>query len=52
MKCPVNIEMPTTGICMEGNKNNVVHLLGNQLKARIQCAAANWFMYDEHTILD
>jgi hypothetical protein len=35
MKCAVNVEMPADGICVEGNKKNVVHLLGNQLKARI-----------------
>jgi hypothetical protein len=44
MECAVDVEMPANGICVEGNKMNVVHLLGNQLKARIQCAAANRFM--------
>jgi hypothetical protein len=44
MECAVDVEMPTDGICVEGNKKNAVHLLGNQLQVGIQCAAANWFV--------
>jgi hypothetical protein len=44
MGCVVDVEMPTNGIHVEGNKKNVVHLLGNQLQACIQCAATNWFV--------
>jgi hypothetical protein len=35
MKCALDVEMPANGIRVEGNKKNVVHLLGNQLQARI-----------------
>jgi hypothetical protein len=35
MECAVDVEMRADGIRVEGNKKNVVHLLGNQLKARV-----------------
>jgi hypothetical protein len=44
MEFAVDVEMPADDIRVEGNKKNVVHLLGNHLQARIQCAATNWFV--------
>ncbi len=46
----VRVQMPTNSISMEGNEQDVVQLLRDQLKARIQNAAADWLLKNEHAI--
>ena len=44
--------MPTDGIRVEGNEQNVIQLAWNQGQARIRIAAADRLSKDEHVILN
>jgi hypothetical protein len=52
MQRPVCVEMPTDGIRMEGNEQNVIQLAWNQGQARIQISANDRLSKDKHVILN